>query len=194
MAHKFLNEKDDPKVLYIIEECKKEDFYVTNVDLDIESLSAFKTEREVLVLPLTCFEITKIEQNKTYKNVTNIYLNYLDKYQDKIESKIKELKEKNDENAISVFFQKSMKSQFGKSVKKCYNRKERLSSNFSAILEAPPNNSYFINQIALGFILQSLKGSGNSKEQTAAHMDDEFLNLKKEYECRASEDKEKINV
>ena len=196
-AYNFLfqkNKKDDPKVLFIIEECKKEDFYVTNIDLDIESLSACKTEKEVLILPLTCFEITKIEQNKTYKNVTNIYLNYLDKYQDKIESKIKELKEKNDENAIRDFFQKSMKSQFGKSVKKCYNRKERLSSNFSAILEAPPNNSYFINQIALGFISQSLKGSGNSKDQTAAHMDDEFPNLKKEYECRASEDKDKCLI
>ena len=183
VAHKFLfrgkNKKNNAKVLYIIEECKKEDFYVTNVDLDIESLSACKTEKEVLILPLTCFEITKIEQNKTYKNVINIYLNYLDKYQGKI---------------YKDFFQKSMKSQFGKSVKKCYNRKERLSSNFSAILEAPPNNSYFINQIALGFILQSLKGSGNSKEQTAAHMDDEFLNLKKEYECRASEDKDKCLI
>ena len=48
VAHKFLFRGNNIKVI------KESELFV---DLDIESLSACKTEREVLFLPLTCFEI-----------------------------------------------------------------------------------------------------------------------------------------
>ena len=54
-------------VLFILEKPKDEDFFLTN--LDIESLSAIPSEKEVLMLPLTCFEIVKIDDEDTYKNV-----------------------------------------------------------------------------------------------------------------------------
>ena len=76
-------QKDDNTVniLFILDECKDENFFVTNID--IESLSSIKSEKEVLILPLTCFEIVEIGEEETFGEVKyrKLYLNYLDKYQ-----------------------------------------------------------------------------------------------------------------
>ena len=63
-------------VEFIIEKCENEKYFITNID--IESLSNFRTEKEVLILPLTCFEVVKIGDEEEYKNVKyrKIYLSY----------------------------------------------------------------------------------------------------------------------
>ena len=150
-AKKFLgnSNNDTVTIFFILEECKEENYSVTN--LDIESLSDFKTEREVLMLPLTCFEVYKIGEEEMYNNVKyrKIYLNYLDKYYEKIISKIDELREKkiNDENnkEIEEFFTKSMNSKFGKDVQICYEKKHKLSTNYCKILRASPDNNFFLS-------------------------------------------------
>ena len=95
-------------------------------NIDIELLSSIKSEKEVLNLPLTCFEIVKIGEEETYGKVKyrKLYLNYLDKYQEKIQNKIKDLWENNNTKEIDNFLDKSIKSQFGKSVEKCYKKKK----------------------------------------------------------------------
>ena len=49
--------------------------------MDIEKISVFVNEREVLFLPFSGFEIVKIEEETEY---TKIYLNYLNKYEKKV--------------------------------------------------------------------------------------------------------------
>ena len=89
-------------VEFIIEKCENEKYFITNID--IESLSNFRTEKEVLILPLTCFEVVKIGDEEEYKNVKyrKIYLSYLDKYLDKITEKINELNNKSDKKEILI--------------------------------------------------------------------------------------------
>jgi hypothetical protein len=41
---------------------KNEKYFISNID--IETLSNFKNEKEVLILPLTCFEVVDIEKMK----------------------------------------------------------------------------------------------------------------------------------
>ena len=61
-ALNFLSEskEDNITIFYILKECKNTKYFVTNIDIDIEKLTFFKNEKEVLILPLTCFEIVKI--------------------------------------------------------------------------------------------------------------------------------------
>ena len=66
-------------VLLIVNPLKQKDATVTN--MDIEEISYFKDEKEVLFLPFSGFEIEKIEKNQKY---TIIYLNYLNKYEKKV--------------------------------------------------------------------------------------------------------------
>jgi len=193
------------KIVYILDECKDKDFFVTNID--IESLSALKHEKEVLILPLTCFEIVKIGKEETYKNIKyrKIYLNYLNKYKEKIDSKINELWEKNDKDEINNFFISSIDSQFGKSVQKCFEKKFKLITNYAQILKATPDNNYFINQIAINIILNAEKNSllkkpitetkqPNEIKQTASHIDDEVQNLVEDIKCKISEDKDMCKI
>ena len=176
-------------VLFILDECKDENFFVTNVD--IELLSYIKKEKEALHLPLSCFEIVKIEDEETYKNFKyrKIYLTHLDKYKKKIESKIMELWENKDNSEIGCFFTKSMNSHLGKNFLDCFDKekKSKLTQNYTKILNVPPNNSYFLTQIANNFMLKSTR---NTKSQTAAHIDDEIGNVKEEYKCSEREDKD----
>ena len=173
---------DTVTIFFILEECKEENYSVTN--LDIESLSDFKTEREVLMLPLTCFEVYKIGEEEMYNNVKyrKIYLNYLDKFYEKIISKIDELRAKknNDENnkEIEEFFTKSMNSKFGKDVQICYEKKHKLSTNYCKILRASPDNNFFLSVIGTNFFTKLI---GKSSEHIGAHLDDEIPNLLDEY-------------
>ena len=87
-------------ILFIVNPLKEKDITVTN--MDIEKISVFVNEREVLFLPFSGFEIVKIEEETEY---TKIYLNYLNKYEkkamdyidarskDRVEHFLKEIKE-----------------------------------------------------------------------------------------------------
>ena len=181
IALDFLKKSDNNcvTVLFVIEECKNKDFFLTNID--IESLSNFKIEKEVLMLPLTCFEVIKIGDEMVYKGIKyrKIYLNYLDKYYDKIISKIDELriKKEKDNKIIDEFFTKSMNSKFGVSVQKCYDKKNKLSINYCKMLGATPDNNYFLSIIGTNFFSKITELIGKSSNQIGAHIDDEIPNI-----------------
>ena len=94
---KFLkNAKNLVTILFIIENGADLDF---NSNADLEGLSKYVNEREILFFPFSCFTIESIDenynnyifQNKTKKNivVTKIKLNYLGKYKETIKKEIK---------------------------------------------------------------------------------------------------------
>ena len=67
VAYKFMKrgklKENCTRVFFILNECKNENFFVTNID--IESISSIKREKEVLILPLTSFEIVNFTEEKT---------------------------------------------------------------------------------------------------------------------------------
>ena len=145
-------------------------------------MSSFTSEKEALHLPLSSFEIVGIEEVKIKNKVDyfKIYLNHLDKYQEKIDSKIKELREKIDAIAIKDFLVKSTESELGKTILENYDKQSQIRTNFGKIINAQPNNPYFLNLIAAEIILK----------QNAAHVDDEIQNLANEIKCNGKEDKD----
>ena len=177
-------------ILFILKECKNENFFITNID--IESLSSFKNEKEVLILPLTCFEVVKIGDEEMYNNIKyrKIYLNYLDKYHEKITSKIEELREKPNSKEINEFFVNSINSKFGENVQKCYDKNNKLSVNYCKIINASPDNSFFLSQIGTSLFFKIYKIIGKSIGQTAAaHLDDELPNFIDDYNGSNSDNK-----
>ena len=98
------NQNNTVTVLFIIEKCKNEKYFISNID--IKSLSNYKNEEEVLILPLTCFEVVDIGKNENYGNVTyrKIYLRYLDKYLDQITKKIEKLNSNPDKKRNKPIF------------------------------------------------------------------------------------------
>ena len=90
IAEKNLNNEDAhenlSKVLYIIEKDDKID-YSLSTHSDIENISVYQEEREVLFFPFSSFEIKDINE-KIYNNerIYEIKLLYLGKYQKEIEN------------------------------------------------------------------------------------------------------------
>ena len=169
--------EDSITVLFIIKEIKKDNYFITNIDM--ENLSFYKDEKEVLVLPMTCFEIERISEKKILNDVPyyKIYLNYLDKYEDQINNKLKEF----NEDKINEFFTNSMKSKFGQSIQKFYDSKNRLNVRYCMSIGASPNNIYFFGQLVNSFVSQVLNMIGKSGFQNAGHVDDELPNVLKEF-------------
>ena len=99
-------------VKYILHSNSSEEFISTN--LDIESLSQIKSEREALILPLSCFEIINI-QDKTVETiyqkiqVKEIHLKYLSEYKKQIDEHISQVKNK---EKIQQFFEEVLNSKF----------------------------------------------------------------------------------
>jgi len=170
------SKEDTITILFILKGCKNSKYFVTNIDIDIEKLTFFKEEKEVLVLPLTCFEIIKIGEEEIYKNVKfrKIHLQYLDKYHNKINSKINEL---SGNEEINEFFSKSMMSKFGENVQKCYDKKQKLSINYCKMLRASPDNNFFLSQLGTNLFFAITRILGKSSQQAAAHIDDEIPNM-----------------
>ena len=102
------NNKDLISVKYIIDENKDENFFVANIDL--ENISAIKSEKEVLFLPLSCFEIYSIEEKEDY---SIIRLKYLTEYKLEMLKYIEELKA---QNKIQFFFEKIAESKYSKDI------------------------------------------------------------------------------
>ena len=196
-AYSFLKNCEEKKtpntmiVLFILNECKDDNFFVSNID--IETLSSYGHEKEVLNLPLSCFEIIKIGKTEEYNGIKfrRIYLNYLDKYKEQIESKILDLWDNNDKEEIIDFFSKSLNCELGKHLIRCYdreNKENKLETIYAKMLKVPPNNSYFINKIATNLVSKFVS---NSKSKAVAHMDNEIQDLIKDAKCIGSEDKNK---
>lgn len=174
------NQGNSETVLFIIKRCKNEKYFISNID--IESLSNYKHEKEVFILPLTCFEVVRIGKKETYGNVRyrKIYLSYLDKYQDIITRKIEDLNSIPNKKEINEFFTNSIKSDFGKIFIECYDKKQKLSLNYCKALKASPDNNYFLSIIASNFY-SKLKIGTNLEDQIGAHLDDEIPNFIEEY-------------
>ena len=102
------NNKDLISVKYIIDENKDENFFVANIDL--ENISAITSEKEVLFLPLSCFEIYSIEEKEDY---SIIRLKYLTEYKSEMLKYIEELKA---QNKIQFFFEKIAESKYSKDI------------------------------------------------------------------------------
>ena len=99
--------KDLINIEYIIDENMDENFFVAN--LDLENLSNYP-EKEVLFLPLSCFEIYSIEEMKNY---SIIRLRYLTKYKTQMLEHIEKLETKKN---IQSFFEKIVESKYAKDI------------------------------------------------------------------------------
>ena len=114
-AKDFLNDaksknnenKDLIYILYIIDENVDVNFFVANIDL--ENLSVFP-EKEVLFLPLSCFEIYSIEEMEGY---SIIKLRYLTKYKIQMLEHIEKLES---QKKIQSFFEEIVESKYAKDI------------------------------------------------------------------------------
>jgi hypothetical protein len=95
-------------VKYIIDENTDTNFFVPN--LDIENCSEIPQEKEVLFLPLSCFEIYDIEEKSDY---SIIRLKYLTQYKKEMIKYIERLKAQED---IQSFFERIAKSKYAKDI------------------------------------------------------------------------------
>jgi len=126
-------------VKYIIEPNKVEDFTATNID--IEEFSIFKEEKEVLILPLTCFEIKSMTSTMFKNNpLVEIHLSYLSPYK----SQIDEILQKINEQEIQTFFTKVLNSDYGKEVQKLFGQEmhENLKKYFEQVTSLKINVDY----------------------------------------------------
>ena len=70
VAKKFLNNYNNNNaetVIFKLVKSKNEKYFLSNIDIHIQRLSNFKDEKdeqEVLILPLTCFEVVRIGKKK----------------------------------------------------------------------------------------------------------------------------------
>ena len=81
IAEYFKPKNDNPnlkKILFVVNPILEENTTVTNID--VENISYFKDEREVVFLPFSGLEIVGINEGTEY---STIYLNYLNKYYEK---------------------------------------------------------------------------------------------------------------
>jgi len=99
--------KDLIYVKYIIDKNEDENFFVSNIDL--QNLSIYP-EKEVLFLPLSCFEIYSIEEKRGY---SIIRLRYLTQYKLEMLEYIEKIKTEKD---IQDFFEKIAESKYAKDI------------------------------------------------------------------------------
>ena len=102
------------RVMFILNPPKyNEKIFFSNIDIDSLGISQYN-EKEVLFLPLSCFEITD------YKKIGNsdyeITLNYLDKYYDELNKKISSMKK---QDTLQKFYEKVLESPFSEKVIEC---------------------------------------------------------------------------
>ena len=112
-ANKFLEKGDinTTPVKFIINEVKDKDFFISNIE--ISQYSEYKTEDEVLVLPLSCFTIENIcDEIINNIPVKIINLQMLGNYKNKIDNYMKTI----NQEELQVFYEKSLKSDFGKTL------------------------------------------------------------------------------
>ena len=177
-SFEFLDNRENcTSILFVIQKPKNKDFFITNID--IESFSSFKNEKEVLFLPLSCFEIIEIssekqiiKNNKKYK-LREVKIKYLENYEKEINSKIEKIKGTDE---INNFFEKSLKSKYGEDVQKYYNKKNKFEINYCRYIKASPENNYFLNKIGTGFIHKFNKYMQKNNDGQI-HIDDEIPNI-----------------
>ena len=200
VAKKFLKDvqKGLKKILFILQKPKNKKFFISNIE--IESYSEFgNKEEEVLFLPLSCFEIIDIrEEKESDLEYSIVELRYLENYKEEIDSEIEKIKnDKDGENAqikIDEFFVNSINSKFGKDVQKYYDKKNKISIKYCQMIEASPENNYFLNIIGSGFIDKINQLIYNNSNEAMIHVDDEISNMKKDEEKREERNEAMVHV
>jgi len=118
------------------------EIYYSNIDIDKLKLSVFD-EREVLFLPLSCFEIESYKE--TGECDYEIILNYLDKYYHQLKNNISIIK--NNEQ-LQDFCEKILEYPFSKKVIKCLEDSNTITNNIKDyIINHSPNKEIILNDI-----------------------------------------------
>ena len=99
-------------VKYILDKNKDENFFVPNIDLETISKIIDKPEKEVCFLPLSCFEIYSIEEEKE-NNYSIIRLRYLTKYKKDL---LEQIEKMNTKEEIESFFSEIVESKYAKDI------------------------------------------------------------------------------
>jgi hypothetical protein len=111
-------------VRFIIEGIEEDDFYVSNIDINEMKLSEFNDEEEVLFLPLSCFEVINIEDEKFFGyDIKIIKLRYLNKYKKTINDYFEKIMKNKDEKELQSFIENGINSKYSKGICKYLNNK-----------------------------------------------------------------------
>ena len=112
------------RVMFILNPSKyKDKIYFSNIDIDELNVSKYN-EKEVLFLPLSCFEIVNYKQ--IGDNDYEITLNYLDKYYDKLNKRISSMKKQKE---VQDFYEKVLESPFSEEAIECFEDYHNTFSN-----------------------------------------------------------------
>ena len=177
-AYKFLKGESIPntlKVLYIIEKIENNDYdKITLSNARIERYSEYQKEREVLIFPMSCFELKKIEHKDDIDYLT-IYLKYIGIYE-------KLIKEKLGEN----FMEKIEPTNFSQDllingiVKNNYISswvlKEKINFKIDKIFFFMENNEYLVTAFKNLILIFSINEFEKNKIKINVH-NDEVLNV-----------------
>ena len=189
-AFDFLkNGKNDlKKIIFQLKEPENKDFFTSNID--IESYSKFPGEKEVIFLPLSCFEIISIQEIKESNlEYSIVKLRYLERYKKIIESEIEKIKndkdEKNGQKMINEFFDNSLNSKFGKDVQNYYNKKikneNKVIIKYYKMLGVSPQNNYIMSMLSSELVnnINKLINKDKVKDsnESMIHVDDEVKNM-----------------
>ena len=111
-------------VRFVIEGIEEDDFYVSNIDINEMKLSEFNDEEEVLFLPLSCFEVISIEDEKFLEyDIKVIKLRYLNKYKKTINEYFEKIMKNNDGKELQTFIENGINSKYSKGICKYLNNK-----------------------------------------------------------------------
>ena len=136
---------------------KENDFFIPN--LDMQNISEFENEKEVLVLPFSCFEVKSIEDSFIDSfgyaiPIKIITLNYLYKYKEEIFKYIENIK--NDKEKMKSFLKNVINSKFSNEIVQLI--KFDIEKEFKKLLE----KKIIIEKKFLDFnIIQSLQNCYN---------------------------------
>ena len=112
------------RVMFILNPPKlKDKVFFSNIDIDKLNISEY-SEKEVLFLPLSCFEIT--DYKKIGESDYEIKLNYLDKYYDELNKTISLMK---NQDEMQRFYEKVLESPFSEKVIECLEDYKNIFNN-----------------------------------------------------------------
>ena len=104
-------------VRFIVEGIEDDDFFVSNIDINAMNLSAFAEEEEVLFLPLSCFEVVKIEDENFFgNNIKIIRLRYLNKYKDIINKNFENILKEQNNDKLEQFINEGINSKYSQGI------------------------------------------------------------------------------
>ena len=104
-------------VRFIVEGIEDDDFFVSNIDINAMNLSAFAEEEEVLFLPLSCFEVVKIEDENFFGNdIKIIRLRYLNKYKDIINKNFENILKEQNNDKLEQFINEGINSKYSQGI------------------------------------------------------------------------------